>query len=125
MTYSGIGFAGPVLEGMEERWRRFLQELASTRRKDYEDLRHRLGVARYEVWLVRIRRTDLAVVYLECAEPETIVARLAASTEPFALWLTARLAEFHGCDLARPHLRRPPELVFDSDGRSSDPRHET
>ncbi len=114
MTYPGVGFAGPVLEGMEERWRRFLQELASTRRKDYEDLRHRLGVARHRVWLLRVRRTDLAIVYLECPEPETIIARLAASTEPFDLWLTARLAEFHGCDLARPDLRWFPELVFDS-----------
>jgi hypothetical protein len=63
---------------------------------------------------VRVRRIDLAIVYLAGAEPETIAARLSASTEPFDLWRKARLAEFHGCDLTRPDPRWSLELVFDS-----------
>lgn len=123
MRQTAIAFAAPVLAGMEERWRRFLQELASTRRADYEDLRRRLGVTRHRVWLVRLRPTDLAVVYLECAEPETVAARLSASTEPFDLWLRARLAEFHGCDLTRPDPRWTLELVFDGPPRSESRRY--
>lgn len=120
MAHSAVGFTGPVvftglvLERMEERWRRFLQELASTRRADYEDLRLRLGIDQHKVWLVRVRRTNLALMYLACAEPGTIVARFSASTEPFDRWLKARLVEFHGCDLTRPDPRWSLELVFDS-----------
>lgn len=116
MARSGIGFAVPVRDGMEERWRRFLQELGSIRREDYENLRRRMGISRQFVWLLRVRRTDLAIVYVECTEPETIIARLAASTEPFDLWFKDRLTEFHDCDLTRPDPRWSPELIFDSAG---------
>ena len=115
MAGSGVGLAGPILAGREERWRRFLQELAGPRREEYEDLRRRLGVTGQRVWLVRTRRGETAVSYLECEEPGRIAARLAASTEPFDVWLKAKLAEFHGCDFARPDPTRwLPELVFKS-----------
>ncbi len=121
MASSGVGFAGPILAGREERWRRFLQELAGSRREEYEDLRRRLGVSGQRVWLVRTRRGETAITYLECEEPGRIAARLAASTEPFDVWLKARLAEFHGCDFARPDSRSSPELVFEAGkaGRST------
>jgi hypothetical protein len=111
---SSIGFAGPILAGREERWRRFLQELAGSRREEYEDLRRRLGVTAQRVWLVRTRRGETAICYLECEEPGRIASRLAASTEPFDMWLKARLAEFHGCDFARLDSRWSPELVFEA-----------
>ena len=115
MAGSGVGFAGPILAGREERWRRFLQELAGPRRKEYDDLRRRLGVTGQKVWLVRTRRGETAVSYLECEEPGRLAARLAASTEPFDVWLKAKLIEFHGCDFARPDPARwSPELVFES-----------
>jgi len=111
---TGVGFVGPILAGREERWRRFLQELAGPRREAYEDLRRRLGVTGQKVWLVRTRRGETVVSYLECEEPGRIASRLAASTEPFDVWLKARLAEFHGCDFARPDPRWSPELVFEA-----------
>ena len=114
MASSGVGFAGPILAGREEGWRRFLQELSGSRREEYDDLRRRLGVTGQKVWLVRARRGEMAVSYLECEEPGRIAARLAASTEPFDVWLKARLAEFHGCDFTRPDSTWSPELVFEA-----------
>lgn len=111
---SGVCFAAPILAGREERWRRFLQELAGPRREEYDDLRRRLGISGQRVWLVRARRGETAVSYLECEEPGRIAPRLAASTEPFDVWLKSRLAEFHGCDFDRPDPRWPPELVFEA-----------
>jgi hypothetical protein len=111
---SGVGFAVPILSGGEEKWRRFLQELAGSRREEYEDLRRRLGITGQKVWLVRSRRVETAITYLECEEPRSIAARLAASTHPFDVWLKERLAEFHGCDLARLDHRCSPELVFEA-----------
>ena len=114
MASSGVGFAGPILAGREEGWRRFLQELSGSRREEYDDLRRRLGVTGQKVWLVRARRGETAVSYLECEEPGRIAAHLAASTEPFDVWLKARLSEFHGCDFTRPDPMWSPELVFEA-----------
>ena len=128
MAGSGVGFVGPILAGREEGWRRFLQELAGSRREEYEDLRRRLGVTGQKVWLVRTRRGEAAVSYLECEEPTRIVARLAASTEPFDVWLKGKLSEFHGCDLAGFDSGWSPELVFEAgenkDATSEGERHD-
>jgi hypothetical protein len=109
---SGVGLAGPILAGMEEQWRRFWQELADQPAEEYDDLRRRLGITGQRIWLVRIRGGALAVCYLECVEPDTVVSRLAASTEPYDLVFKARLTEFHGCDFDRLVIGCSPELVF-------------
>ena len=114
MASSGVGFAGPILAGREEGWRRFLQELSGSRREEYEDLLRQLGATGQKVWLVRTRRGETAVSYLECEEPTRVVTRLAASTEPFDVWLKGKLAEFHGCDFARFDSGWSPELVFEA-----------
>ena len=105
-----------------------MQELSGSRREEYDDLRRRLGVTGQKVWLVRARRGETAVSYLECEEPGRIAARLAASTEPFDVWLKARLAEFHGCDFARFDSGWPPELIFEAgenkDATSEGERHD-
>jgi hypothetical protein len=111
---SRIAFAGPILPGKEERWRRFLQELGGSRREEYGGLRRRLGIRRQRVWIVRTPRGETAVSYLECEEPGSIAARLAASTHPFDVWLKGRLSEFHGCDFTRPDPSWSPELVFEA-----------
>lgn len=110
----GIWFAGPILPGKEERWRRFLQELSGSRREEYEDLRRRLGITIQKIWLIRTRRGETAVSYLECEESGSIAARLAASTHPFDVWLKGRLAEFHDCDFTRFDSGWSPELVFEA-----------
>ena len=125
---SGVGFVGPILAGTEEGWRRFLQELAGSRREEYEDLRRRLGVTGQKVWLVRTRGGEAAASYLECEEPTRIVTRLVASTEPFDLWLKGKLSEFHGCDFALFDSGRSLELVFEvgenKDATSEGERHD-
>ena len=109
---SGVGLAGPILAGMEEPWRRFWQELACQPAEEYDDLRRRLGITGQRIWLMRIRGGATAVCYLECVDPDTVVSRLAASTEPFDLMFKARLTEFHGCDFERLVLGCSPELIF-------------
>jgi hypothetical protein len=39
-----IAFAGPILAGKEEPWRRFLQELVGSRSQEYGTLKQHLGV---------------------------------------------------------------------------------
>ena len=107
---------------------RFLQELAGSRREEYEELRRRLGIRRQRVWVVRTPRGETAVSYLECEESRSIAARLAASTRPFDVWLKGKLSEFHGCGLAGFDSGWSPELVFEvrenKDATSEGERHD-
>lgn len=112
MLGSGVGLAGPILAGMEEQWRRFWQELAGEAGQEYDDLRRRLGITGQRVWLVRTRGGAVAVCYLECLEPDTVVSRLAASTKPYDLEFKARLTDFHGCEFDRLVLGCHAEPIF-------------
>lgn len=108
---SAIAFAGFVLPGEEEPWRRFIQELLGSRLEEYEGLRRRLGVSRESVWLMRSNAGAMAIAHLEAEEPERVVPLLASSQEPFDLWFKGRLLELHGCDLKTLQRRPSSELV--------------
>lgn len=108
-----IAFAGPILNGKEEEWRRFLQELTGPMIDEYEGLKRRLGVGKESVWLMRTPQGETAIVRLEAEEPDQVVRRLAASREPFDLWFKRTLLECHGCDLAGSSPPRSySELIF-------------
>jgi hypothetical protein len=107
-----IAFAGPILAGKEEPWRRFLQELSGSRSRKYGELKQRLGILAEWVWLMRTRDSETVIAYFEVQDPQQALARLVASEEPFDLWFKEKLQEFHGCDLARLQKGWYPELVF-------------
>jgi hypothetical protein len=62
--------------------------------------------------LMRTRDSEMVIAYFEAQDPQQALARLAASEEPFDMWLKEKLKEFHGCDLARLKRGLYPELVF-------------
>lgn len=88
--------AAPVVQGKEETWRRFLQEVADSR-AEYERLRVQLGVRRELLWLVPMVRGYVSVAYLEVDENlERLVRQLADAAEGFGAWFRAGIAECHG-----------------------------
>lgn len=107
-----VTFAAAILPGQEEGWRRFVQEVWEMRSDEYEECRRRLGVRNESVWLARTAGGETALAYLEADDTERLVSTLAASAEPFDVWLRGRLAEFHGGDLARTPRRSATELIF-------------
>jgi hypothetical protein len=107
-----IAFAGPILAGKEEPWRRFLQELAGSRSQEYGTLKQRLGILAERVWLMRTRDSETVIAYFEAQDPQQALTRLVTSEEPFDLWFKEKLREFHGCDLARLREGWYPEMVF-------------
>jgi hypothetical protein len=114
-----IAFAGPILAGKEEPWRRFLQELAGSRSQEYATLKQRLGILTERVWLMRRRDSETVIAYFEAQDPQQALTRLVGSEEPFDLWLKEKLREFHGCDLARLREGWYPEMVFALGGHES------
>jgi hypothetical protein len=114
-----IAFAGPILAGKEEPWRRFLQELAGSRSQEYATLKQRLGILTERVWLMRRRDSETVIAYFEAQDPQQALTRLVGSEEPFDMWLKEKLREFHGCDLARLREGWYPEMVFALGGHES------
>lgn len=89
-------FAAPVLPGMEEAWRRFLQEVAESR-TEYGRLRDRLGLLWESVWLVPSARGYATVAYLEFdGDLDGFARRLAAADEAFDLWFKEGVSGCHG-----------------------------
>lgn len=112
----------PILPDKVEAWRRLCQELAGTRREQYEASRLRSGIARERVSLWRLSHVDVAVFSIKAADPEQALSDLICSTAPFDLWFKRRVLAIHGLDLNKPISRPHQELVFDwrapDEGRS-------
>lgn len=97
---SGIVLTFPILSGKVEAWRRFCQELASSRRKPYEASRQRLGITRERLALVDTAFGATAVTTLEAPNVAQALGQIIASQLPFDTWYREQLLELHGVNLA-------------------------
>ena len=105
-------FVASLLPGKEEEWRRFVQEVVEERLPEYEQLRQRLGIRNESVWLARTNAGETVIASLEIEAPEWIAPALTTSEEPFDVWLTERLLEFHGHALVHGPRRAAAKLIF-------------
>lgn len=103
----------PILPDKVEAWRRLCQEVAGTRREQYEASRQRLGVVHEQVSLLRLAHADVAVLAIEAADPERALAALASSTAPFDRWFRRKLLDVHGFNLNQPISGPQRELLFE------------
>src|SRR5215470_154883 len=69
----------PLLPGKEEVWRRFYQELAGTRRAEYEQSRRKLGITREQAWIVQTHQGELLIACLEVEHMLEMLPRLLVS----------------------------------------------
>ena len=126
---SGIVLTFPILAGKVEAWRRFCQELSSSRRKMYEVSRKRLGITRERLALVETAFGSTAVTTLEGPKVAQALGHIIASALPFDVWYRERLQELHGVNLTgyeqfsqRTPLPHDQELVFEWMVSSTDPQ---
>ena len=90
-------FAAPILPGKTEAWKQATQEIAGSRKPEYEESRRRLGVTREIASLQSTPQGDFVVVCLEADEPDEIISRILASGAPFDRWFAeAILKGAHG-----------------------------
>jgi hypothetical protein len=95
-----IAFALPVVAGQEELDRRTLDEMAESRREEYEAALRDAGIRRHAVWHQQTPDGTVAVVYMEVDDPEG-VARFGASDEPFNAWFREQMKQVHGIDISQ------------------------
>jgi len=88
-------FLAPLGPGGADRVRAMAYEVMGDRHGDYVRARGKLGVRREAVFLESTARGDAVVVYWLADDPVTSLERLAASSEPFDLWLRGEVEKVH------------------------------
>ena len=98
----------------EEPWRRLLQELSdSPRKEEHVRSRRRLEISAESVWLVPKRSGGgVAVVYLEALDPEWTLDELAASEAPLETYYNGVMGKRLGLDVVRLPRAASGELLF-------------
>lgn len=102
----------PILPGKAEAWRRFMQELLGSRRREYEASRRRLGVRSERAWISETRRGASGIAFIQADYPERAFTTLITSNHPFDRWFREQLLALHGIDLTPPASTFVPTLVL-------------
>ena len=108
-----IASAFPILQGKTEVWKKFTNELKTSRNHEYVESRNKLGV-RERAFLQKTPTGDLVIVTLEGENPEGAMKKLGEGKDEFSTWFLAKVKEIHGVDLANLPKDAMPELIADS-----------
>jgi hypothetical protein len=77
--------------GTQERWRRLSQEVAGSRRAQFEASCRQTGITQVQVWLVQLPHSELLLVKMNTQEPQQTFEAMATSQRPFERWLREQL----------------------------------
>jgi hypothetical protein len=77
--------------GTQERWRRLCQEVAGSRKEQFEASCRHMGITLVQVRLVQLLHSDLMLVTLHTQEPHQTLKTLVDSERPFDRWLRTQL----------------------------------
>ena len=101
--------------GTQEQWRRLYQEIAESRREEFEASCRRMGITQVLVRLVPLLHADLMFVTLHTRESQQTLQELATAERPLERWLRAQLQGLLGWNVqdvvsGLPDL--PGDLIF-------------
>ncbi len=77
--------------GTQEQWRRLYQEIAASRREQFEASCRSIGITQVQVRLVQLLHSELMLMTLHLQEPQQALQELASAERPFERWLRAQL----------------------------------
>jgi hypothetical protein len=77
--------------GTQERWRRLCQEVAGSRKEQFEASCRHMGITQVQVRLVQLLHGDLMLITLHTQEPHQTLQELVTAERPFERWLRAQL----------------------------------
>ena len=102
----------PLRPETQERWRRLYQELAGSRRAQFEASCRQAGISQVHVWLVQLRRGELLLMRLHVQQPHQVLLEVANSQRPFERWLRGQLQSLLGWNLQEVLPEQQQELIF-------------
>jgi len=111
----------PLRSGTQERWRRLAQEVAGSRREQFEAFCRQAGITQVQVWVVQLLRGELLLITLQMQELRQTLLELATSTRPFDRWLREQLQLLLGWNLQEMLPGQRHDLILTWSGESADP----
>jgi hypothetical protein len=108
-----FAMAVPILPGKSEQWKKFANELTTTRYSQFVESRKKLNVQE-RTFFQTTPQGDFVIVTLEGNDPQGAFTNFAKSKDEFTQWFAKQVKEIHGFDLANPPQGPLPELVIDS-----------
>ena len=104
--------------GTQEHWRRLYQEVAGSRRAQFEASCQQAGITQVQVWLVQTLRGELLLMTVNMQEPQQTLRELATSQRPFDRWLRAQLQVLLGWNVQDVLPGPQCDLIFAWPGES-------
>lgn len=102
----------PLLPGQSEPWRRFLQELHTSRHTAFDMARQRWGLQSLTLWLTAGQAGAVVVAQVVLAtDLADVEERFARAQAPFDRWFAEQASMLHGVDLRRGVRRYCAELL--------------
>ena len=77
--------------GTQEQWRRLYQELAESRREEFDESCRHMGITQVQVRLVQMLHGDLMLMTLHTRVTQQTLQELATAERPLERWLRAQL----------------------------------
>jgi hypothetical protein len=102
----------PLRPATQERWRRLYQDIAESRREQFEAFCRQAGISQVQVWLVQLRRGELLLLRLHAEPPQQALLALANSQRPFERWLRGQILVLLGWNVQEMLLEQQQELLF-------------
>ncbi len=101
--------------GTQEQWRRLYQEVAESRKEQFEVSCQHMGITQLQVRLVQLLHGDLMLVTLHTQVPHQTLQELASAERPFERWLRAQVQGLLGWnvqDVVSGLPDTPSDLIF-------------
>ncbi len=111
----------PLRSGTQERWRRLAQEVAGSRREQFEAFCQEAGIIQVQVWVVQMQRGELLLMTLHMQEPQQTLLELATSARPFDRWLREQFQFLLGWNLQEVLTSQHYDLIFTWSDGCADP----
>lgn len=105
----------PILPGKTEQWKKFVNELNTRYKKEFNESRKSVGIYQ-RTFFQTTPHGDSVILVLEGANPNDAIRTIWARTDEFTKWLVAQVKEIHGVDLSKNDtFLTPPELVMETE----------
>ena len=111
-----FAMAIPILQGKEKEWKRWHDELRTSRYDDFANSRKKLNVHERS-FLQHTPMGDLVIVTLEGDDPQSAFAKFASANDEFTKWFVEGVKQTHGVDLTQPPPGALPEEIIDSQSK--------
>jgi len=108
-----FAFAIPILQGKEADWKKWHDELRTSRYDDFVNSRKKMNIHE-RTFLQHTPMGDMVIVTLEGDDPQGAFAKFASNQDEFTKWFMAGVKNAHGVDLSQPMPGPAPEMIIDS-----------